>query len=1219
MNSTSKDMVEQQNSVDASQSLTKSNFQLHQVEAEAKLLQTLSLAISESPDLATALQVALQQVCEATGWRYGEAWLPDPTQTRLECSSAWYSESTSLDKFRALSQAIHFQPGVGLPGRVWAKQKPEWIQDVSQEASTSFLRTEIALEAKLKAGLAMPILARGEVVAVLIFFMFEACSEDQRLVELVTAVTAQLGAILQLKRAERALKEQQEFLRLVLDNIPQYIFWKDTQSVYLGCNKSWAELAGLTQPAAAIGKTDDQLPWTPPEIEYYLEQDRRIIATGVPELDIVESKQHQDGRQVWMHVNKLPIHNAEGQVIGLLGLMEDITERKQAEQCLRESEARHRAISGMASDYVYSVRIEPDGELVTEWATEAFYRITDYTLDEINALGGWVSLIHPEDLALTYPFAQQISANQPSILEYRIVNKAGAICWLRDYARPEWDAEQQRVVRILGAVKDITERKQAEEALRQAEAKYRSIFENAVEGIFQTTTNGQYLTANPMLAKIYGYDSSEELMVTLTDIQHQLYVDPSSRAEFMQRIQTQEAVWGFESQIYRKDGTIIWISENARTIRDDQGQLIGYEGTVENISARKQAEAELHKRESLLQGVAEATQHLLTNPNCDAAIAAALATLGTAAGVDRVYIYENHPHPITAEVAMSMRFEWTHEAIAPTIHQSYWQNQPYRESGLGRWYEALSTGQSISGITRDFPLVEQNLLERDQILAILMVPILIDQHFWGYIGFDDCTTERCWSKSEESILIAMAASIGGALKREQAAATIRYQAFHDLLTGLPNRICFNNWLLPSLTQARCSDKNVAVMFLDLDRFKAINDTLGHAVGDQLLQLSAQRIASCLREEDIVARWGGDEFTLLLPDLSCPEDASRIARRVLEALRPAFTLEGHELYITSSIGIALYPQDGEDVPTLLRNADAALYQAKAQGRNNYQFYTAALNAQASARLELESNLHHALERGEFVVYYQPQINLTNQQITCMEALVRWQHPELGLLDPKAFIPLAEENGLIVAIGEWVLRTACQQAKQWHQAGFMRSRVSVNLSARQFQQPELVGIVARTLAETELGPEFLELEITETTVMQNADSTCEVLHDLNKMGVSLAMDDFGAGYSSLGYLKKFPLHTLKIDQSFIRDLSLSPQDAAIVSAVIALGQGLNLNVIAEGVETQAQLERLRSLQCQTIQGYLLSAPLAVSEATVFLRNHRLQCPPPMISQDRVTAQV
>ncbi|MBW4488228.1 MAG: EAL domain-containing protein [Trichocoleus desertorum ATA4-8-CV12] len=1083
-------MVEQQDSVNASQSPTKASSLLKRVKEETKLLQTISLAISESANLETALQVALQQVCEATGWKYGEAWLADSTQTQLQCSSAWYSQSTSLSKFRTLSQEMQFQPGVGLPGRVWAKQKPEWIQDVSQEAPTSFLRTEIALEAGLRASLAVPILARGAVVAVLVFFMFEARSTDQRLVELVTAVTAQLGAILQLK---------------------------------------------------------------------------------------------------------------------------------QAEQALRESEARHRAISDMASDYVYSVRIEPDGQLVTEWATEAFYRITDYTLDEINALGGWVSLIHPEDLALTYPFAQNISANQPSVLEYRIITKSGATCWLRDYARPEWDAVQQRVGRILGAVKDITERKRAEEALRQAEVKYRSIFENAVEGIFQTTTNGQYLTANPMLATIYGYDSPEELKATLTDIQQQLYVDPSSRAEFMHLIQTQEAVWGFESQIYRKDGTVIWISENARTIRDDRGQLVGYEGTVEDITRRKQAEEELHKREGLLQGVAEATRHLLTNTNYEAAIAEAIGTLGTAAGVDRVYIYENHLHPVTAELAMSIRFEWTRSAIAPTIHQAHSQNQSYQEFGLSRWYAALSTGHSISGLTCDFPAAEQELLALDRILSILLVPILIDQQFWGYIGFDDCTTERCWSKSEESILIAMAASIGGALKREQAAATIRYQAFHDLLTGLPNRICFNNRLLPSLTQARGSGQNLAVMFLDLDRFKTINDTLGHAVGDHLLQLSAQRIASCLREGDVVARWGGDEFTLLLPNLSCPEAASKIARRVLESLKPAFNLEGHDLYITSSIGIALYPQDGEDVPTLLRNADAALYKAKDQGRNNYQFYTTALNAQASARLELESGLHHALERGEFVVYYQPQVNLLNQQITCMEALVRWQHPELGLLDPKGFIPLAEENGLIVRIGEWVLQTACQQAKQWQQAGFVRSRVSVNLSARQFQQPELVEIVARTLAESQLSPEFLELEITETTVMQNADSTCEVLHDLEKMGVSLAMDDFGAGYSSLGYLKKFPLHTLKIDQSFIRDLSINSQDAAIVSAVIALGQGLNLNVIAEGVETQAQLERLRSLQCQTIQGYLLSPPLAVPDATAFLRNHCLQFPPTLVSQDRVTAQV
>ncbi|MBW4520293.1 MAG: EAL domain-containing protein [Scytolyngbya sp. HA4215-MV1] len=757
-----------------------------------------------------------------------------------------------------------------------------------------------------------------------------------------------------------------------------------------------------------------------------------------------------------------------------------------------------------------------------------------------------------------------------------------------------------------------SDRPSSETTFRHAEEKYRSIFENAVEGIFQTTPDGYYLTANPMLARIYGYDSPAELIASLTDIQHQLYVNSSRRNEFRRLMQEQEAVWRFESQIYRKDGSIIWISESARAVRDASNQVIIYEGTVEDITDRKLAEVELHKRESLLQGVARATSYLLTDEDYQVAIAKALAALGNAAGVDRVYIYENHPHLQTGEIAMSMRYEWVRPGIPTSIDQSHWQNQPYSAFGMTRWYDLLAGGQSVRGITRQLPLTEQEILGLDAIQSILLVPIAIDDTFWGYIGFDDCHSERCWSKSEESILVAMAASIGGALKRQQAEATIRYQAFHDLLTGLPNRMLFSDRLPLALANAQRNGSMLAVMFLDLDRFKTINDTLGHAVGDQLLQTVAQRLSSCLREGDTIARWGGDEFTILLPHVHQAEDAAKTAQRILDALRPALQLEGHELYITSSIGVALYPYDGEDCQTLLKNADAALYRVKEQGRNGFQIYTPAINSKASELLALESGLYQALERNEFSLYYQPQVNISTGEVTRMEALLRWQHPELGEISPKAFIPIAEENGLIVAIGEWVLRTACAQNQCWHEmfclsthaAPFKPLRIAVNLSARQFQQAHLVDLVAQVLAETALDPCLLELEITETTAMQDVDFTRATLQTLRMMGVHLSMDDFGTGYSSLNYLKKFPLHTLKIDQSFTRDLASDPNDATIVAAVIALGRGLNLSVVAEGIETVEQMECLRSMQCQEMQGYLFSHPMSASVATQFLRESCVQ---------------
>lgn len=849
--------------------------------------------LGQMPTFQAAIGEALRLICLSTGWVFAEAWLPNPEQTRLDCSPVWFTQPQStlspFNPFRLVSQQLTFLPGQGLPGRVWQSQQPEWLPDTSQATDQEFLRVPIAAEMGLKAALGVPVLADEQVLGVLVFFMTEAQFEDQDALETVVAITAELG-MWRSPAPPEPPPQTEVFLRLLLDSLPISIFWKDRQSTYLGCNQHFARMVGI--PVAEIpGKTDYDLPYPHSAVERFRQQDRQIIESGQAKMNLLESTTLKNGKQLWLNVNKIPIRDSQQQIIGVMGTLEDVTDRHQAEF-----------------------------------------------------------------------------------------------------------------------------------VLQQAEQKYRSIFENAVEGIFQTTRSGHYLMVNPMLAKIYGYDSPEDLMATLTDIEHQLYVNSNRRREFIQQIQEQGSIRGFESEVYRKDGSVIWVSESARAIRDEYGQVVGYEGTVEDITNRKQAEA-----------------------------------------------------------------------------------------------------------------------------------------------------------------------------------TIRYQAFHDLLTGLPNRTLFNDRLPLALSHAQRSNMILAVMFMDLDRFKVINDTLGHAIGDQLLQEVAYRLSRCLREGDTVSRWGGDEFTLLLPQISTPEDASKIAQRLIEALRPAFELSGHTLHVSSSIGVALYPHDGEDAQTLLKNADAALYRAKDQGRNGYQFYTPAINSKASELLALENSLHDALERQEFIIYYQPQINTTTGEITQMEALVRWQHPDLGFVSPAVFIPLAEENGLIVPIGEWVLRTACAQHRIWQDMGLPSLRIAVNLSARQFHQQRLLETVSQILTEVALDPACLELEIAETTAMHDVNFTASLLQQLRTMGVHLSVDDFGTGYSALSYLKNFPLNTIKIDQSFIQDVTIDERDRAIVAAVIALGRGLNLNVVAEGVETQAQLAVLSSLGCEEMQGYLFSQPMPAAQATHFLQTY------------------
>jgi diguanylate cyclase (GGDEF)-like protein/PAS domain S-box-containing protein len=1085
------------------------------------LLQTVTRAIAQAEDFQSALSVALRHCCEATGWDFGEAWIPSPDAGVLQCSPVWYSSPhlyrgglarnighttqgvdkpapswrkwgngrpSPLEQFRKVSETLTFAPGAGLPGRVWLTKQPEKIKigepHLSEQSETVFLRALLAAECGFRAGLAIPIIAGNRVLAVLVFFMCESSEIAGALVELVSAVAAQLGEQMQRQHAEAALFESERKLAHLIDSLPGIVF-------------------------------------------------------------------------------------------------------------------------SCANDPEWSLTYLSEGVLA----------LTGYTSSELvgkSRLVSYNDLTHPEDLPKVLQAIQTaIASKQPYVVEYRIRTKSGQEKWLWEKGSGVFD-DTGAALGIEGFITDITGRVQAEEGLRQTEQKYRSIFENAVEGIFQTSPDGHYLTANPMLARIYNYDSPAELISTLTDIERQLYADPNRRQEFMRLLQERDAVWDFESEVYRKDGSVIWISESARAIRDASGELLGYEGTVADITQRKQAEIELLKRDSLLSGVAEAMNYLLCDTNYQSAVSKALATLGVAVAVDRVCIWECHAGAGTGEPTVSLRFEWVRDGndlirMVSWVPSAAAPAEGRSDKQEGKGFSCVQCPMSNA----ECPIPDSHLALLssglpvsccvpcgDGYISVLLVPVRLENQFWGYISFEDSKAERRWYKSEESILVALAASIGGALERHRIEEKIRHQAFHDRLTGLPNRQILDSRLPVAIEGTRLRQNMLGVMFLDLDRFKIINDTLGHPIGDRLLQNAALRLKNSLREGDTIVRWGGDEFILLLPHLSSAEDAAQIAGRIIETLAPGFEIEGHQLYVTSSIGIALYPGDGKDAETLIKNADTALYRAKEEGRNNYQLYSPEMNEGGSELLSLDNSLHRALERGEFQVYYQPQFDTDTGKITRMEALLRWAHPDRGLILPETFIPLAEENGLIVPLGKWVLQTACAQNKAWLDAGLSNVRVAVNLSARQFQQPDLVEMVAQVLRETGLEPQYLELEITETTAMRDADFTCATIEQLQRMGISISMDDFGIGYASLSYLKKFPFHTLKIDRAFVREMTDNRTDAAIVKAIIALGEALDLSVVAEGIETEAQRDLLRSLECREMQGYLFSPPLSAAEATQFL---------------------
>jgi diguanylate cyclase (GGDEF)-like protein/PAS domain S-box-containing protein len=673
-----------------------------------------------------------------------------------------------------------------------------------------------------------------------------------------------------------------------------------------------------------------------------------------------------------------------------------------------------RTLLGNIDGMVY--RCLDDAHWTMEFVSSGCERLTGYSQHELlhNARVSFESLTHPEDqMWVREAIRNALLERNTFDLEYRIVHADGRARWVWERGTGLYD-DNGRVIAIEGLIQDITERKDAFQALRAAERRYRSLFENALEGIFRTNVDGKYLDANPALANIYGYESAGELISSVCNIGAQLYVDQSRRGEFMRIMREHGSVSGFESQIHRKDGEIIWISENARAIKDDAGNVLLYEGTVENITDRK--------------------------------------------------LYH---------------------------------------------------------------------------------------------------------------------------------ARLEYQATHDRLTGLANRSLLEDRLEQAIHTAASHGEHLAVVFVDLDHFKLINDTLGHHIGDELLQTMAQRLTSCVRAYDTVARVGGDEFVLLLNMHGTTEPIGHRLEQILAVVAQTWTTSEREFHLTCSIGVALYPEDGRDSQTLLKHADSALYRAKDSGRNNFQFFTRELTALMTRRLDMESKLRRALDREQFELHYQPRIDMGSGQVISAEALVRWRLPDEGLIQPDRFIGLAEETGLIVPLGKWVMKRACEQLRQWHADGMALAGVSVNVSPQQFRYGDIVRTVAEVLETTGLAPHYLELELTESMMMQDAPALIRMLNELKRLGVKISIDDFGTGYSNLGYLKRFPVDYLKIDRSFVLDLASDPDDAAIVRSIIAMGHALGLRVVAEGVESADQFDFLKHNQCDEVQGFHLGRPVAEAE--------------------------
>ena len=858
-------------------------------------------------------------------------------------------------------------------------------------------------------------------------------------------------------------------------------------------------------------------------------------------------------RHLWLLL-RMPESISDLQAVTLS--ISDITNRKRIETSLIERERFWSDVVSAVPDTIYVHDIA--GKRVM-YSNNHLGPQLGYSKAEVRQLGErlWEKLLHPDDVELYQRMRniQQVQGNGLLMqFELRWRHRDGSWHWfdIREQALAR-DAKG-RVSRLIGVAKDITEQITHSESLRTSEQRYRLLAESISDVIFSTGSDLQLNYVSPSITAVLGYDSEW----ALSNGFHSLATNPRQLNGFYELLERVRCALGdpqrlaelraqFLPQLFvfdalRADGQKIPVELRLVPMWDDSGRFEGLLGVGRDISLQRRAEKDLRMAATVFEHSTAAI--LVTDPA--GYIVQVNHAFSRVSGYSSKQILDQLPNMLTADTQQASHLSYV---IKQLNQQGSWEGEVWLKRKNG-------------------------------------------EKFPAWVGITAV-------KDDEGDLVSYVCFFSDISERKASEQRIHRLAYYDALTQLPNRTLFQDRLHSALQHGERHQEWVALMFLDLDRFKPINDSLGHAAGDRMLKEVATRLCACVDDDDTVARMGGDEFTLLLRSQAQREGALtraiHVGEQILACLEQPFILEGREFFVTASIGIALSPQDGNELSQLMKNADTAMYHAKERGKNNFQFYQADMNASALQRLELESDLRHALEQGEFKLYYQPQFSGDGKRLTGAEALLRWQHPQRGLVPPNDFIPVLEELGLVVQVGDWVLREACRQLAEWHEAKIRVPKISVNLSARQFAEGDLHQRIAQVLEHSGVPAGCLELELTESILMEDVTNAMQTLGSLKKLGVFIAIDDFGTGYSSLNYLKQFPIDVLKIDRSFVDGLPHGEQDGQIARAIIAMAHSLNLTVIAEGVETLAQLDFLRGHDCDEVQGFLLGRPMPPQQFT------------------------
>ncbi len=935
----------------------------------------------------------------------------------------------------------------------------------------------------------------------------------------------------------KKLAENQLQLLAIIEAEPACVKLMAANGTLLQMNRTGLDMLEADSSEQIIGRRIQQL-IEPEYQDAFMAQTKRVFEGESGKL--IFAIRGLKGSYRWLDMHAVPLRDARGHISALLSVTHDITEHKAAEAARQEALDRLRKIASRVPGVVFQFQARPDGSFCFPFASEAIRDIYKVSPEDVREDAAKVfAVIHPDDYDKVVASIRMSALNlTPWRYEYRVRFANDTVRWLFGNALPQREADGS--VLWHGFITDVTERKRATASLLESEARFRTMADSAPVLIWISRPDKFFHYFNKGWLEFTGRTMEEEIRNGWTANVH----PEDFQRCFDTYVTSFDARREFtmEYRLRRFDGEYRWLLDHGVPLYDEHKTFLGYIGSCIDITRRKLAETDLR-----IASTAFESQEAMAITDKDQIILRVNQAFIRVTGYSAEEAVGKTPALLKSGL---QKTEFYQAMWAGLSRDGHWQGEIWNRRKNGEVYPEWL---NITAVTDDAGKVT------------------------NYVASFSDITERKTAENE-----------------------IQHLAFYDPLTQLPNRRLLYERLKHGIDMERRDGKQMALLMLDLDRFKAVNDSLGHKAGDTLLQQAAARITTRLREVDMVARLGGDEFIVLLEDITHPDDAARVAEEIIADLSKPFRLmQSDDVRIGASIGISVYPQHGNNVEMLLDHADAALYHAKDQGRGCFAYFSEDLTIAVRERIKLEARLRKAIEQRELRMFYQPQIDIASDRIVGAEALVRWQDPIEGLIPPARFIPIAEETKLIVEIGEWVLRETCRQGRQWLDMGLPAITLAVNVSPHQFRRSNINALVAKILAETGFPAGRLELEITESGLMENKDNATDILNNLRAQGVRLAIDDFGTGYSSLTYLKHFPLDVLKIDKGFIDEIPHNKDDMEIAATIVAMGHTLGFKVLAEGVETLEQLVFLQAQNCDLYQGYLKSRPLPAEEFAALLQ--------------------